>query len=431
VSAAGDLVITGCSPLRGRLRLPGCKGISHRALLFGAIAQGDSHVRRLAPGHDVRSTAGALGALGVAVHDADGTTTIAGRGFDGLVEPSTVLDCGNSATTMRMLTGLLSGRPFLSVLTGDASLVERPMARVTAPLRSMGARIDGRHDGECAPLVVRGGALTAANLRLPVASGQVKTALVLAALQAAGTTEIVEPAPSRDHTERMLGATGAPIERVDDRSVRVHAGAPAPFDLDVPGDPSSAAFFVVAAAITPGSDLVLEDVLLNPGRIEFVEVLQRMGARIDLHERETRLGEPVGDISVTSGSLVATVIDCHEAIIDEVPALAIAAAFADGVTEFRDAGEMRVKETDRIATLEQELSKLGVGVEARPDGMTVRGGTPRAATLDSHRDHRIALAAAVAANAIDGESTINGWDAAAVSYPAFADDLARLTGRDA
>jgi len=428
VSSVEDLVITGGMPIRGRLRVPGCKGISHRALIFGAIAEGDSHVRGLAPGADVRSTADALGALGVRIHDVDGTTTVAGHGFDGLIEPTTVLDCGNSATTMRLLAGLLSGRPFLSVLTGDASLVERPMARVAEPLRAMGAWIDGRHNGERAPLVVRGGSLTATDARLPVASGQVKTALVLAALQAAGTTEIVEPAPSRDHTERMLGATGAPIEQVDDCSVRVRAGAPSPFDLAVPGDPSSAAFFVVAAVITPGSELLLEDVLLNPGRIEFVEVLQRMGAHIEVQQRDIRLGEPVGDIAVTSGPLRATVVDCREAIIDEVPALAVAAAFADGVTEFREVAEMRVKETDRIATLEQELSKLGVGVESRPDAMTVRGGTPGSAMFDSHGDHRIALAVAVAANAIDGESRISGWDAAAISYPAFARDLAGLTG---
>jgi len=431
VRAAEELVITGGAPIRGELRLPGCKGISHRALLFGAIAEGDSHLRGLASGHDVRSTSRALAALGVVLHDVDGTTTVVGRGFDGLVEPNTVLDCGNSATTMRMLTGLLAGRPFLSVLTGDSSLVERPMARVAAPLRKMGALIDGRHDGERAPLVVRGGALSGTNIRLPVASGQVKTALILAALQAAGTTQIAEPAPSRDHTERMLVASDAPITRIDDRSVEVTAGAPTPFDLDVPGDPSSAAFFVVAAAITPESDLLLTDVLLNPGRIEFIDVLRRMGAHIELHERDTRLGEPVGDIAVTSAPLRGTVVDCHEAIIDEVPALAVAAAFADGVTEFRGAGEMRVKETDRIATLEQELSKLGVGVETGPDTMTIRGGAPRAATLDSHGDHRIALAAAVAASAIDGESRIAGWDAVAVSYPGFSDDLARLTGSSA
>ncbi len=331
---------------------------------------------------------------------------------------------------MRMLSGLLAGRPFLSVLTGDASLIERPMARVTVPLRSMGASIDGRDDGALAPLVVRGGSLVGVVARLTVASGQVKTALVLAGLQASGTTEVLEPAPSRDHTERMLGAAGAPVERVDDRTVRVRAGQPSPFELDVPGDPSSAAFFAVAAAITPGSELVLEDVLLNPGRIEYLDVLTRMGARITVRPTAERLGEPVGDIEILAAPLHGTEVECHEAIIDEVPALAVAAAFADGITDFRDAAEMRVKETDRIATLETELSKLGVAVETRPDGMRVRGGSPRAATLTSHGDHRIALAAAVAAHALEGKSRVEGWSAAAVSYPGFAEDLERLVGAD-
>lgn len=428
MSAPGELRLGGSRPLRGRLRLPGCKGLSHRALIFGAIAHGPSHLRGLATGEDVRSTASALGQLGVELHEtADGVLTVEGRGFDGLVEPRAVLDCNNSATTMRMLTGLLAGRPFLSVLTGDASLVERPMARVTAPLRAMGARIDGRDDAARAPLVVRGGALKATTARLSVASGQVKTALVLAGLQAAGTTQIIEPAPSRDHTERMLCAAGAPIERIDNRTLRVAAGLPKPFDLDVPGDPSSAAFFVVAAAITPGSELVLEEVLLNPGRIGFLDVLARMGARIEVRERDVRLGEPVGDITVVASPLVGTVVDCHEAIIDEVPALAVAAAFAEGVTEFRGAAEMRVKETDRIATLEQELMKMGVGVETQAAGLTVRGGRPQPAAFASHGDHRIALAFAAGANAIDGESVIDGWEAAAVSYPSFGDDLERVT----
>jgi 3-phosphoshikimate 1-carboxyvinyltransferase len=431
VSAAPDvaeLILGGVRPLRGRLRLPGCKGISHRALVFAALADGSSVVRGLAPGEDVRNTARALSALGVTiVHDGD-TTTVAGRGVDGLVEPSAVLDCGNSATTMRLLAGLLAGRSFWSVLTGDASLVQRPMGRVVEPLRAMGAHIDGRDSGTRAPLALRGAPLTATTARLAVASGQVKTALVLAGLQAEGVSEILEPAPSRDHTERMLIAAGAPVERIDDRSIRVRRGRPSPFELDVAGDPSSAAFFVVGATITPGSELVLEDVLLNPGRIEFLEVLTRMGARIEVRPQGERLGEPVGDIAVAAAPLHGTVVSCREAIIDEVPALAVAAAFADGITEFQDAAEMRVKETDRIATLEAELAKLGVAVEGGPDGMSVRGGSPRPATLSSHGDHRIALAAAVAANAIDGETRITGWDAAAVSYPAFATDLERLTG---
>ncbi len=428
MSTTDELALGGARPLRGRLRLPGCKGISHRALIFGAIANGTSHVRGLAPGADVRSTVGALTRLGVSLQEDGDLTTIVGRGFDGLREPAGVLDCGNSATTMRMLAGLVAGRPFSSVLTGDASLVERPMGRVSEPLRAMGAHIDGRDGGTRAPLAVRGGALVGTSTHLRVASGQVKTALVLAGLQAEGTTEIVEPAPSRDHTERMLLAASAPIERVDDRTVRVRAGRPEPFELEVPGDPSSAAFFVVAASITPGSDLVLEDVLLNPGRVEFLDVLMRMGAQIDVQPRGERLGEPVGDIAVTAAPLRGTTVQCHEPIIDEVPALAVAAAFAEGITEFEDAAEMRIKETDRIATLEAELVKLGIAVEGRPDGMTIRGGVPHAGTLDSHGDHRIALAAAVAANAIDGPSRIEGWGATAVSYPRFAEDLEQLTG---
>jgi 3-phosphoshikimate 1-carboxyvinyltransferase len=245
-------------------------------------------------------------------------------------------------------------------------------------------------------------------------------------MQAVGETEIVEPAPSRDHTERLFGALGVPLERRGDTTVIVRAGAPNAFDLDVPGDPSSAAFFVVAATITPGSKLVLEDVLLNPTRIGFIDALRQMGAQIDVTSRGERLGEPVGDLEVVATSLHGTTIECHEGIIDEVPALAVAAAFADGTTEIRGASELRVKESDRVATLEQELTQLGVGVEPRQDGLVVRGGTPRAATLKSHGDHRIALAAAIAANAVDGESRIRGWQSVGVSYPAFADDLEAL-----
>jgi len=409
--------------------------MSHRALLFAAIAEGPSRITHLAPGADVRRTRRALGLLGVRTRRSgpsgggDEALDVLGAGFDGLQEPSAVIGCGNSATTARMLLGLLAGRPHLSVLSGDRSLVQRPMTRIVHPLRALGAWIDGRDDASLLPLAVRGGPLRGARIELGVASGQVKTALVLAGLQAAGTTEIVEPAPSRDHTERMLRSLGAPVEVVDERTLRVHPGIPATFELDVPGDPSSAAFLVVGAAITPGSDLVLEDLLLNPGRVSFLDVLRRMGADIRVEPAGERLGEPTGDVRIQAGALSGTVVECHEAIIDEVPALAIAAAFAEGVTEFRGAAEMRVKETDRIATLESELTKLGVGVESRPDGLVVRGGRPVAATLTSHGDHRIALAAAVAGNALAGETTIEGFGAAAVSYPDFLADLDRLTGR--
>jgi 3-phosphoshikimate 1-carboxyvinyltransferase len=428
VSVPDELVIDGPRPLRGKLRLPGCKGISHRALLFAAIAGGESRIGGLADGDDVHRTRLALEQLGVTIRGATvDEVVVLGDGVDALTEPAVVLDCANSGTSMRMLAGLLAGRPFHAVLTGDASLRARPMARVVEPLRRMGATIDGRDGGRLAPLSIHGGSLHGITAELAVPSGQVKTALVLAGLQAAGTTEIVEPAPSRDHTERMLTALGAPLEWVDDRTVRVSRGRVAPFELEVPGDPSSAAFFVVAATITPGSELMIEDVSLNPGRVGFLDVLREMGADITVVARGERLGEPVGDLTVRAAPLRGAVVECTEAIIDEIPALVMAGAFAEGTTEVRGAAELRVKESDRIATLEQELAQLGVAVEARPDGLTVHGGAPHAATLKSHGDHRIAMAAAVAANAIAGESTVRGFGATASSFPGFAEQLASVT----
>jgi 3-phosphoshikimate 1-carboxyvinyltransferase len=421
-----EFVIHGGRPLRGRLRLPGCKGISHRALLFSALADGRSLIENLADGEDVARTARALVQLGVRLNLDGRTASVTARGFDGLREPESVIDCGNSGTTIRMLCGLVAGRPFLSILAGDSSLSGRPMLRVVEPLRAMGARLDGRADGELAPLTVRGGELQGVRHELAVASGQVKTALVLAGLQAAGETEIAEPAPSRDHTERMLAALHAPVVQVDDRRLQVQAGAPDPFELAVPGDPSSAAFFVVAASIVPGSAIVLEDVSLNPGRIEYLDLLRAMGARIEVQVAETRVGEPVGNISVEAAPLHGIEIAGHEAIIDELPVLAIAAAFADGVTTIRDAAEMAVKETNRIGALEQELTQLGIQVETRPDGLVVRGGSPHGATLKSHGDHRIAMCAAVAGLGAAGETTVRGWPAVAISYPGFDADLATL-----
>jgi 3-phosphoshikimate 1-carboxyvinyltransferase len=429
-SSADELVFAGPRPLRGRLRVPGDKGMSHRALLFAAMADGRSRVSGLAGGEDVGRTRLALRHVGVAIADDGDALGIDGRGVDAFTEPGDVLDCGNSGTTIRLLTGLLAGRPFLSVLGGDASLGERPMARIVEPLRAMGAHVDGRADATKPPLVVRGGDLTGCAHRLAVASAQVKTAIVLAGLQARGTTEVTEPQPSRDHTERMLGALGAPVARVDERAVRITAGAPAPFDFAVPGDPSSAAFWVVAATITPGSELVVEDVALNPARIGFVDVLVRMGASIEITTTSERLGEPVGELRVTSAALHSTTVEGAEIpwVIDEIPVLAVAAACADGVTEFRDAAELRVKESDRIATVDEMLSALGVGVEQGDDGLVVRGGRLQPGAVDSHGDHRIAMAAAVAAAATEGEIRVRGWRSVATSYPEFADDLATLTG---
>jgi 3-phosphoshikimate 1-carboxyvinyltransferase len=430
VRAPAELALAGPAALRGTLRVPGDKGISHRALLFASMAHGRSHVVGLARGDDVARTRQLVRDLGVDVAAVGPAVSLEGRGVEGLSEPRGVLDCGNSGTTMRTAAGLLAGRPFLSVLTGDASLVERPMARVVEPLRAMGAHIDGRHDAALAPLVVRGGSLQGRALVTAVASAQVKTALVLAGLQASGTTEITEPAPSRDHTERMLRALGAPVAR-EGCTVRVSAGKPAPLELTVPGDPSSAAFWAVGAAITPGSDLVIERVSCNPTRIGFVDVLRRMGANIEVHVTGEEVGEPVGDLHVVASPLHATSIGGDEIplVQDELPVLAVAAAFADGITHIDDAGELRVKESDRIATVEAMLLALGVGVETASDSLQIRGGAPRAARLVSHGDHRLAMAAAIAANAIDGESVVSGWEAVTVSYPEFGDDLTAVTGR--
>jgi 3-phosphoshikimate 1-carboxyvinyltransferase len=423
-----ELAFGGARALRGRVRVPGDKSISHRALLCAAVANGRCALRHLATGEDVSATRSAVEALGVKVRSNSDGTTVYGGGIERLTEPAAELDCGNSGTSMRIIAGLLAGRPFLSVLTGDASLRERPMARVVEPLRAMGATVDGREGGTRAPLVIRGGSLDGMHHELTIASAQVKSALILAGLQAHGTTEITSPAQTRDHTERLLGALGAPVE-VDGLTIRVRRGTCAAFDLDVPGDPSSAAFFVVAAAITPGSEIVVEDVAVNPTRLGFVEVLRRMGADIEVTARGERRGEPVGDLVVRATPLTGTTVSGAEIpnVQDEVPALAIAAAFADGVTEIRDAAELAVKESNRIGTLHQELTQLGVAVEPRADGLLIRGGTPRAARLKSHGDHRIAMAAAIAANAIDGASTVRGWQAVRSSYPEFADDLAALT----
>lgn len=419
-----ELTVVGGRPLRGTLRVPGCKGISHRALLFAAVADGRSTLRGLADGADVASTAACLDELGVRVKRSGDAVIVGGAGFGGLREAGTVLDCGNSGTTMRMLAGLLAGRDFLSVLAGDESLSSRPMRRVLDPLEAMGARVDGRDGGRLAPLTVRGGALHGLRHELATASGQVKTALILAGLQADGTTEVVEPAPSRDHTERMLGALDVPLEVRSDREVAVSAGEPQPFELAVPGDASSAAFFVVAACIVPGSDLTITGMSLNPRRIAYIDILRQMGATIEVTATGTEVGEPVGDVRIVAAPLHGTDIAGDESIIDELPVLAIAAAFADGVTTVHDAPDLAVKESNRIGTVEQELTQLGVRVEARTDGWTIVGGArPRGASLKSHGDHRIAMAGAVAGLAAEGETTVRGFSATAISYPGFAADL--------
>jgi 3-phosphoshikimate 1-carboxyvinyltransferase len=426
------LTVHGGSPLRGTVRVPGCKGVSHRALVAAAMADGESALANVATGQDVARTRAAIEAFGVGTREGvDGRVIVTGHGIATWREPDADVDCGNSGTTMRFLAGACAGRAFRTVLVGDASLSARPMARVLDPLRAMGADVAGSDGGNRAPLVIRGGALHGVRHELAVASGQVKTALVLAGLQADGVTEIVEPAASRDHTERLFRFLGAPVETVDALTTRVRAGAPAPFELDIPADPSSAAFFVVAATLVPDSHLVIEDVLANPGRLAYLDVLRAMGAAIQVTPKPDRGGEPVADLTVTHAALRGTTIRSQEAIVDELPVLAVAAAFADGVTEIRDAEELRVKESNRIATLMAELSHLGATVEELDDGLRITGrgaDAPGGAGFEGHGDHRIAMAAAVGALALPGGSSVTGWDAVDVSYPEFAAHLAIVGG---
>ncbi|MFN9692246.1 MAG: 3-phosphoshikimate 1-carboxyvinyltransferase [Synechococcaceae cyanobacterium] len=421
--------------LRGRVRVPGDKSISHRALLFGAIAQGETRIEGLLPAEDPLSTAACLRAMGVAVTPivAGEPVLVTGLGLDGLREPENVLDCGNSGTTMRLLLGLLAGRSGRHfVLNGDASLRRRPMRRVAEPLARMGALISGRAEGNLAPLAIQGRSLTGAVIHTPVASAQVKSALLLAALTAQAETTVVEPAHSRDHSERMLRAFGADLQVDPEEPTRVTV-RPGPelrgLAVVVPGDISSAAFWLVAAAITPGSDLVVDNVGLNPSRTGILDVLEQMGASVDLLEQRLVAGEPVGDLRVRSGPLRPFQIEAPliPRLVDEIPVLAVAACCAEGVSRISGAEELRVKETDRLAVMARQLIAMGARIEEHADGLTIIGPTPlRGAAVDSETDHRVAMSLAVASLVADGDTQLADAAAAAVSYPGFWDDLARL-----
>ena len=412
--------VEGGASLRGRLRVPGDKSISHRALLLAALAEGTSVVTGLSDGEDVRHTAAAVQAMGAII---DGDRIRGGR--DRLHEPLHTIDVGNSGTGIRLLAGYCAGFDWLTVLEGDDSIARRPMDRITAPLREMGATVDGREGGRFPPLVLRGGGIHGIDYTPPVASAQVKSAVLLAGLGATGETVVREAVPTRAHTEEMLEAAGAEIDRVEPGVIRLRPSALHPFELDVPGDPSQAAFWVVAACLAPGSDVLVEHVYTGPARSEFVGVLQRMGADV------TVSGE--GIRARTSSGLRATEIGGDEVpgLIDEIPVLAVAAACAEGTTVIRDAAELRVKETDRVATTVRLLAALGVAAEPMADGLVVhgRGGASRrltAGTVDSAGDHRIAMAGAVAGVVADGVTRIEGWDAVATSYPGFERDLRNL-----
>jgi 3-phosphoshikimate 1-carboxyvinyltransferase len=419
----------------GTVEVPGDKSISHRALLFGALGNHPCDVAHLAPGADVRSTASCLEALGVERRSGpDGTVRVQGGR---LQAPTRTLDCGNSGTTMRLFSGLLAGVGVPAVLDGDASLRRRPMARVLDPLRAMGAHAAGQRVGgeECAPLAFSGGPLTGRHHVLAVASAQVKSCLVLAGLHAAGVTSIQEPEPSRDHTERMLRAFGAPLRVAPDGTVVVeHLKRPLelPGRLRVPGDPSSAAFWVGAAVLVPGGSIACLGVDVNPTRTGFLRVLARMGAEVSVEPTGEEAGDPVATLHVRQGaSLSGTTITPAEvpSLLDEVPLLAVVASQAVGVTRLSGAGELRVKESDRLRHVCNALRAMGADVEETDDGFILQGPAQlRGAHIDAVGDHRIAMAFAVAGLAAQGETVIDGAEWADISYPGFFEELGHRSG---
>jgi len=425
-----DMQFASVPQLRGTIDVPGDKSISHRAVMFNAIAEGTAHITHFLPGADCLSTIACFRMMGVQIDHHGDTVTVHGVGLRGLREPSDVLDCGNSGTTLRLLTGLLAGQAGkYAVLTGDASLRSRPQRRIIDPLRALGAQLDGRNNGALAPLSVRGATIHGGAYELPIASAQVKSALLLAALSGDDVLTLTGRTDGRDHTELMLAGMGIDI-RTNGSTVTLsppaHPVLPYALSLRVPGDPSSAAFWWVAAAIHPNAEITTTGVGMNPTRIGALEVLKAMGAQITISNARTEGSEPVADVTVRSSSLKATSIRgaIIPHLIDEIPVLAVAAAMASGQTVIADAQELKAKETDRIATVVAALHAMGVTAEATDDGMLITGrGALSGATLASHGDHRLAMAWAVASLVATGSTTIQGTDAVDVSYPGFWRDL--------
>ena len=415
---------------QGKIRVPGDKSISHRSLMLGALASGTTEIEGLLVGEDPQSTAACFRKMGVKISELNPEhVVVEGVGLGNLQEPTSVLDAGNSGTTLRLMLGILAshGDRFFAV-TGDESLRSRPMSRVVKPLQQMGAQIWGRKDNSLAPLAIQGQTLKPSHYHSPIASAQVKSCVLLAGLMTPGKTTVTEPHLSRDHSERMLRAFGAQVD-VDAATCSVTVTGPATLTgqkVVVPGDISSAAFWLVAASIVPGSELIIENVGVNPTRVGILEALEMMNADIErLNEREVA-GEPVADLKVRSAQLKACEIggDIIPRLIDEVPILAVAAAFAEGTTVIKDAAELRVKESDRLAVMAKQLTDMGANVIEHPDGMEITGGSPlKGAKLDSYTDHRIAMSLAIAAAVAKGTTTIARAEAASISYPNFFETL--------
>jgi 3-phosphoshikimate 1-carboxyvinyltransferase len=416
-----------CPRLEGEIVPPGDKSISHRAVILNSLATGEAEIDNFAPGGDCLSTVSCLRALGVKIGRKGSldspTLLVSGTGGDGLKEAANVLDAQNSATTMRLLGGLLASQPFLSIVTGDASLRNRPMGRLIEPLRLMGAEVWGRGQDSFAPLVIKGKKLRGIDFTLPVPSAQIKSAILLAGLFARGNTVLHQKILSRDHTERMLTQMGASLQSQGNSISLLPLSRPlTPINLRVPGDISSAAYFLVAAAIHPDARIVIRGCGINPTRTGIIDVLLAMGAKLKIDKKRLDAGEPLADIVVESSELEGIEVggDIIPRLIDEIPVLAVAGCVAKGKTVIKDAEELRVKESDRIATVAGELSRLGAKIEPLPDGIVIYGGRPLVGTeVDSHLDHRLAMSLAIAGLVAKGETTIDHAQAAQVSYPAF------------
>jgi 3-phosphoshikimate 1-carboxyvinyltransferase len=416
--------------LTGTLKVPGDKSVTHRAVMFGGLAEGRTIVHDYLDSADCRSTMRCMEQLGVHVEKTEKTLHIQGVGEDGLKEPVNVLDVGNSGTTIRLLAGILAGTPIYSVLVGDASIHRRPMSRVTVPLRQMGVMIQGREDGKLAPISINGGNTEGIHYISPIASAQVKSAILLCGFNSKGTTSVTEPYVSRDHTERMLESFGAEVVR-NDTTVEISGGQRLKgTEIHVPADISSAAFFMVAAAITPNSSVTLEKVGLNPTRTGIIEVFEKMGATFHISNEQSYNEEPVGDILVSYSRLKGTEIDggIIPRLIDELPVIALLASQAEGVTTIKDASELRYKETDRIEAVVNQLRNIGIQVEPTEDGMIIEGKqTVIGGKANSLGDHRIGMMLAVASCISQETITIENISAVGISYPNFLEDLDLLS----
>lgn len=420
-------------PLKGEISIPGDKSISHRAVMLGSLAKGTTEITHFLQGEDCLSTISCFRKLGIDIENDEKRILIHGKGLHGLTAPREILDCGNSGTTTRLLSGILSGQSFSSTLTGDASIQKRPMKRIIDPLSQMGASITSLRNNNCAPLTVEGKPLKGIHYHSPIASAQVKSAVLLAGLYAEGPTSVTEPYVSRNHSEIMLSAFGANVSCQDTTATILPEPALEGQKITVPGDISSAAYFIAAGLLVPGSELLLKNVGINPTRDGILQAAKAMGADIQLLNPGKSNGEQTADLLITSAPLKGTEIGgaLIPALIDEIPIIAIMAAFAEGTTIIKDAAELKVKESNRIQVMADNLTALGCPVEPTEDGMVIHGGQPlHGAVIDSHKDHRIAMSFAVASLLIEGETRILNKECVQISFPGFYHTLSRLAGRE-